>query len=78
MDSFNPFRCIECGDTVVLVTGPGRVEEYRRGVYLPVPDDFPIPTCPTCGEAYFTVERGRALEAAQHKLYVSVARSSPI
>jgi transcriptional regulator with XRE-family HTH domain len=73
--AFKPFRCTECGDTVRLETGPGRVQEYRRGLELPVPDSFAIPTCPTCGERYFTVERGDALAKAQKPLFAEWQRT---
>lgn len=68
MSKFKPFRCGECGDTVKLVAKAGRVSEYRRGVSLPVPDDFEIPTCPTCGEQYFTVALSDALADRQAEL----------
>lgn len=66
--TFTPFRC-ECGTLVVWKTGPGRVSEYRRGVSLPVPEEFGIPTCPKCGEQYLTVKRGAELTEAQRPAY---------
>ncbi|HEX7604327.1 MAG TPA: helix-turn-helix transcriptional regulator, partial [Polyangiaceae bacterium] len=48
---------------------PGRMREYRRGVPLPVPDDFGIPTCAGCGEEYLSVEQAEALDALQAPAY---------
>jgi NAD-dependent SIR2 family protein deacetylase len=62
---FKPFRCAECGHEVQLVKRAGRTREYRPGLALPVPDTFEIPTCPSCGEEYFTVELGEALAEVQ-------------
>lgn len=43
-------RCPECGGKVEFRTAFGRTREYRRGVALEIPDDFPIPACSKCGE----------------------------
>lgn len=59
------FQCAECGGSVFDAVGPGRTAEYRRGVELPVPPDFAIPTCASCGETYFTVQRGERLAKLQ-------------
>jgi len=67
-EEFKPFRCVECGAMVELKAEPGRTSEYRDGITLPIPDDFAIPTCTNCGERYFDVERGAALEILQSKL----------
>jgi transcriptional regulator with XRE-family HTH domain len=72
---FKPFRCVECGDQVRLLKKAGRVEEYRRGVPLPIPEDFAIPTCPTCGEEYFTVELSEALAKLQAPLFAEWQRA---
>jgi transcriptional regulator with XRE-family HTH domain len=71
---FEPFGCAECGDLVRLVTGPGRVEEYRRGVSLPVPAELAIPTCPSCGERYFDAAARDALTAHQAPLFAAWQR----
>ena len=73
LHAFNPFRCAECGDTVELVTGPGRVELYARGKALPVPDDARL--------AANVISRLNVAERSltcKRRPYVSVARSSPI
>jgi len=64
---FAPFPCAECGAPVTLAKGVGRTAERRRGEFLPVPDDFAIPTCAACGERYFTVELGEQLAKAQER-----------
>lgn len=57
------FSCGTCGGRVTFKKGPGRTYEYRRGVRLPVPSTFEIPTCNDCGERYFSSERSEALDA---------------
>jgi len=69
--TFTPFRCGLCGALVKTRKAPGRTHEYRRGVPLPVPDDFPMPTCTGCGEEYMSVEQGTALEARQAPAYAA-------
>ena len=63
------FRCAECGGHVVDATGPGRAHQYHPGVELPIPADFAVPTCKSCGETYFSVERGDALAKAQRPAF---------
>lgn len=63
------FRCAECGANVREATGPGRRSEYRRGIELPVPDDFAIPTCEECGEEYFTATLAKRLAKRQAPAY---------
>jgi transcriptional regulator with XRE-family HTH domain len=41
---------------------------------LPVPDDFGIPTCSSCGEEYFTTELGEALAERQAAAYAAWQR----
>src|ERR1035437_8904968 len=67
--TFKPFRCGVCGASVKSKKTPGRTREYRRGVVLPVPDDFGIPTCTGCGEEYLSVEQAEALDARQAPAY---------
>lgn len=55
------FRCGACGGDVLTKLGPGRTYELRRGLSLPVPEDFGIPTCTECGEEYLTVELADSL-----------------
>lgn len=61
MTKFTQFACGACGERVALKTGPGRAYEIRRGVTLPVPKTFGIPTCTGCGEEYLSVERAERL-----------------
>ena len=51
---FKPFPCAICGEPVKLHGRPGRTFEFRRAVILPIPADFLIPTCVSCGEEHFT------------------------
>lgn len=69
--TFKPFRCGFCGALVKAKKAAGRTHDYRRGVPLPVPADFPIPTCSGCGEEYMSVEQARALEAKQAPAYAA-------
>lgn len=73
-NKFKRFDCVLCGAEVKQQRGPGRVAEFRRGLNLPVPDSFEIPTCVSCGEQYFTVELGKQLETAQEPYYVEWQR----
>lgn len=57
------FQCAHCGGDVVESGGEHRTYSVRRGLTLPVPSDFMIPTCRTCHEQYFTVELAERLEA---------------
>jgi len=62
MNNFEPFRCPECGEQVRQANGKGRLREYRRGVPpLAIPDDFLVPTCPGCGETYWSPEDSERL-----------------
>ena len=70
MTKFKPFRCGECGATVKRKTGPGRVREYRRGVPLPIPSGFAIPTCTACGEEYLSLEEAQRLDDAQRPAFL--------
>lgn len=63
------FRCGECGGDVYATRGPGRLAEYRRGVTLPVPDDFEIPICAGCHEQYSNVEHSERLYKLQKPAY---------
>lgn len=72
------FRCGECGGEVYATRGPGRLAEYRRGIILPVPDDFEIPICAGCGEKYSNVERGELLYKLQKPAYQEWLRAQTI
>lgn len=69
------FRCAECGGDVVQTRGPGRLAEYRRGVVLPIPDDFELPICAACGEHYSNVERSERLAKLQKPAYEAWLRA---
>lgn len=58
------FTCDLCGADVIMETKPGRIMEYRPGVDLPVPEDFPIATCVGCGERYLSTKESAALDEA--------------
>jgi hypothetical protein len=55
-------RCPECGGVVQLCQGEGRTRELRRGVVVPIPDDFEILTCVKCGETYMIPEVSEPLD----------------
>ncbi len=49
--------CAACGGTVRSHRGPGRTMEYVRGApKFPVPEDFDMPRCDTCGDEYVPPE----------------------
>jgi transcriptional regulator with XRE-family HTH domain len=56
-------RCPECGGDVQLVARRGRTREYLRGVFLPIPKDFGIPTCTRCGEESMSADISEKLDA---------------
>ena len=55
-------RCSECGGEVKLLGGTGRTRQYIRGVHLPIPDDYGIPTCVDCGEESMNIEISEPLD----------------
>lgn len=55
-------RCGECGGSVELRAGEGRTREVVRGVVVPIPDDFALPTCVRCGETFSVPEVSDALD----------------
>lgn len=57
------FRCGECGGSVLPRARPGRTREFKRGVYLSIPDDFEIPTCVACDEEYMSLDISEPLDA---------------
>lgn len=58
MTMFQPFTCHECGGEVDYRSGPGRTYEYAKGQSIPIPDDFRLPACDSCGEQYFASDYG--------------------
>jgi ribosomal protein S27AE len=43
-------RCPECGVFLEMLARPYRAREMVQGVYVDIPEDFPLPTCPQCGD----------------------------
>lgn len=70
MREFEPFRCSECGHEVHLARGAGRTREYVRGVVLPIPEDFELPTCSSCGELHMIPEFSTRLDALLRARYL--------
>lgn len=70
----NEITCELCGESVAPATGPGRSFLYRRGLTLPVPDDFAIPTCVGCGELYLSEADHKALARAQQPAFMEWQR----
>lgn len=52
-----------CVGLVVRKMEPGRTA-ILMGRRVPIPDDFPIRTCDSCGEVFITRQEARALERA--------------
>lgn len=48
--------CDECGSTIRLVGGPGRMFEVRRGVELAIPPACRTYHCRACGNSYSSPE----------------------
>jgi hypothetical protein len=48
--------------------GHGRTRQLERGVHLPIPDDFGIPTCTRCGEESMSLDVSEKLDALLRKL----------
>ena len=63
-------NCEVCGHTVEPRASAGRVHEYRRGLSLPIPDSFSIPTCAHCGDIYLSEEGYEALADAQKPAFI--------
>ncbi|XXT17495.1 hypothetical protein WME94_45430 [Sorangium sp. So ce429] len=57
------FTCLECGGNVRPLAKSGRTRVFARGVVLPIPEDFAVPTCDTCDEIYINKELGEKLDA---------------
>lgn len=56
-------RCPECGGEVQLKARAGRTREYLKGVRLPIPAGFGIPTCTKCGEESMSLDVSEKLDA---------------
>lgn len=59
---FQVFVCASCGGQVRLIACAGRTREYKRGIFLEVPDSMEIPTCSGCGETYWDGRLSEAFE----------------
>jgi hypothetical protein len=70
-------RCSECGGPVKLTARIGRTREYRRGVALPIPDDFEIPTCTRCGEEFMIPEVSEPLDALLEQVFLNPYSGNP-
>ncbi len=44
--------CVRCGGKVKPVARPGRTKRFQAVAALPIPADFPIPTCVRCCSEY--------------------------
>lgn len=54
-------RCSECDHGVVEpVGGTGRLFLYRKGCRLELPEEFPVPTCGSCGAQFIDAEVSKA------------------
>jgi len=51
--------CFECGGTLELKGGEGRVFTYSKGIDYFLPADFKIPTCLECGAEFLDDELER-------------------
>jgi hypothetical protein len=60
-------RCFECGGRIELSQRSGRSREITKGVRVPIPDDFPIPTCESCGDEVWSTELSEALDGLLNK-----------
>jgi hypothetical protein len=76
MEANFPFfpRCLECGGQMELTQRRGRTRELVKGVHLPIPDDFRIPTCQSCGDEVWSPEMSDALDAQLGKQVGGVIR----
>ncbi len=69
--NFQPFPCAECGGEVDYRATAGRTYDYAEGCVLPIPDDFLIPTCDSCGEQYFTQAISERLNALLRNAFLA-------
>jgi hypothetical protein len=72
--------CPECGTTLRLSRGPGRVKQYRGEGGYEIPDDLSFAECPHCEAEWLStsqiVELSRAFEAQRERRLARVAGSS--
>lgn len=56
--------CGECGNrTVVPLAVAGRTSPFRQFGALPIPADFQVPTCSTCGAEWYDRKTSEQLDA---------------
>lgn len=67
--------CPDCGGEVRLAARSGRTREVLRGVHVPVPADFKIPTCLKCGEESFNIELAEKLDSVLHQTLIDDLRA---
>jgi hypothetical protein len=72
MNTFKKFTCSECGGTVDMSRGVGRIRNYSRGYKVPIPDDFLLPTCNRCGDIYVLPEIQGELNAILEKRFLEM------
>lgn len=65
------FKCDTCGGDVVEIQGKGRLFQFRPGVNLEIPKDFPVPTCRQCGERHLSTTQMGELEAVLARAFAS-------
>lgn len=63
------FECDLCAGELRVCCGAGRHREFRAGIELEIPKDFPVLTCMECGELYLSAQESAELEKAQEPAY---------
>lgn len=69
---FSHGHCYEdgCDGEIVNFAGPGRTRRFK-GLDIPIPDDFVLPTCNKCGDLLLDRASAKALHAVLLKKYNS-------
>lgn len=68
--------CVRCGGRVRPVKRPGRTTRYQAVAALPIPSDFPIPTCIKCRAEYFDSALSGLLARVLQPLYQDVLQAA--
>jgi hypothetical protein len=63
--------CGPLSGTIRQRTAIGRMHQYRFGLFLMIPEDFPIYTCTECGETYQSEAECEALTAVLRPAYLA-------
>lgn len=67
----NEFECTQCGGRVSRLKSSGRTRIFRAGVPpMPIPDDFELHTCSSCGETYVLPEYEVELHASLREAFL--------